>query len=331
MNAIDNLLELPKETWKKIYKAREVSWKNFGRKIYFFIPGFTYYSNKYFRSSWITFPSISITGSHCSLNCSHCGGVLLRTMIPAQSPNKLVEICSEIKRRGAIGCLISGGCLPNGSVPISRFINAIAEVKNRLGLTVVVHTGLIDFETAKRLKRAGVDAVSIDIIGSEETIREIYHLNVSVEKYAESLDALNKAEIPFTPHVLIGLHYGKLKGEFEALKIISKYDPSALILIVFFPIKGTEMELIKPPSPKVVIDVLTEARFLMPNVPIALGCARPKGVHRTLTDVLAVEAGVNAIAFPSVEAVDRAKKLGLEISFSQVCCSEVYRLVRLGV
>ncbi len=328
MKIADEIFQLSKRIRENICKAREISWMEFGKKIHFFIPSFTYYNNKYFKSSPMSFPSISVTGSACSLNCSHCGGKLLRTMIPAQSPEKLVEVCSKIRRRGAVGCLISGGCLPNGSVPILKFAESIAEVKRKLGLTIVVHTGLIDFETAKILKEAGVDAVSIDIIGSEETIKEIYHLNASVKRYAESLEALKRAGIPFTPHVLVGLHYGELRGEFEALKIISKYDPSALILIVFFPIKGTKMEFIKPPPPEAVINVLTEARFMMPKVPIALGCARPKGKHRIITDVLAVEAGVNAIAFPSVEAIEKAKKMGLKISFFQVCCSEIYKFAR---
>lgn len=313
----------------ELEKARELSWGAFGKVIHFYVPGFTYYYNKYFKSSPLIFPSISITGSFCSLKCEHCGGVILRTMIPATTPSKLLKVCSDLKERGAVGCLISGGCLPNGSVPIDKFIDAISEVKRRFGLTIVVHTGLINFETAKRLKDAGVDAVSVDIIGSNETIREIYHLSCGVEKYAETLEALKRAEIPFTPHVLIGLHYGNIKGEIEALKLISKYDPSALILIVFFPIRGTRMESVKPPPPEAVLDILLEARFLMPRVPIALGCARPKGQHRVKTDVLAVEAGVNAIAFPSLEAIERAKELGLEARFSQVCCSQIYRDARL--
>jgi len=246
-------------------------------------------------------------------------------MIPATTPSKLIEVCSDLKRSGAIGCLISGGCMPSGSVPIERFIDAISEVKKRLRLTIVVHTGLINFETAKRLKEAGVDAVSVDIIGSDETIKEIYHLNCGVEKYVETLEALKSAGIPFTPHVLIGLHYGSIKGEVEALKMISRYDPSALILIVFFPIRGAKMESIKPPPPETVLEILLKARFLMPRVPIALGCARPKGSHRVRTDILAVDAGANAIAFPSPEAIERAKELGLDIRFSQVCCSQIYR------
>jgi len=306
-----------------IKKARELSWANFGQRIRFYIPSFTHYGNKYFKPSRHGFPSISITGKSCALNCKHCGGTILKTMIPAETPEKLVETLHRIKKRGAVGCLISGGCFPNGSVPIGRFVGAIAEAK-RLGLKVVVHTGLVDLETARKLRDAGVDAVSIDIIGSEDTIKEIYNLESSVQDYERSLEALRKADIPFTPHVLVGLHYGELKGEFNALRMISRYNPSALIIIVFFPIKGTMMEHVKPPPARDVAKVLVQARLIMPKVPIVLGCARPKGKHRIQTDILAVEAGVNGIAFPEVQAIEKALELGLKISFSPLCCSQIY-------
>ena len=313
----------PKDLESSIKKAREISWRNFGRKIRFYAPSFTYYRNRYFKPSRHGFPSISITGKGCSLNCKHCGGKILKTMIPAETPERLVETLHRIKNQGAVGCLISGGCLPNGSVPIDRFIGAIAEAK-KLGLKVVVHTGLVNLETAEKLKEAGVDVVSIDIIGSEATIKEIYNLEASIQEYENSLEALSKVEIPFTPHVLVGLHYGELKGELNALRMISKYDPSALIIIVFFPIKGTMMENVKPPSPRDVAKVLVQARFMLPKVPIVLGCARPKGKHRILTDVLAVETGVNGIAFPEAKAIEKALELGLDISFSPLCCSQIY-------
>jgi len=313
---------------EKILRSREISWNNFGRRIRFYAPGFVYYNNKYYQSSRMVFPSISITGSFCSLNCGHCGGRILETMIPARTPKRLIDVCNEIKEKGAIGCLISGGCLPNGSVPINRFVDAIAEIKRKLGLTIVTHTGLVDLDTAKRMKEAGVDAVSIDIIGSDETIKEIYNLNASTKDYEESLKALRDSGVPFTPHVLVGLHYGSTKGELNALRMIAKYEPSALILIAFFPIKGTRMDNVKPPSPEDVIEILVQTRFMMPKVPIALGCARPKGDHRKKTDTLAVEAGVNAIAFPSVEAIKTAETLGLEMSFSPLCCSQIYEDIK---
>ena len=188
----------------------------------------------------------------------------------------------------------------------------------------MIHTGIIETTTAKKLKKAGVDAALIDIIGSDQTIREVYRLEVSVEDYDKSLSALQKSGIPFVPHLLVGIHYGKLKGELQALKMISNYSPSAIIMIAFMPIHGTPMEKEKPPDPADIAKVLVTAKLIMPKIPIALGCMRPKGKHRTITDTLAVKAGIDAIAFPDEKAIKLAESLGLEISFSPICCSQIF-------
>ena len=301
------------------------------QKIRFYAPSFIYYKTNYFRSSPTAFPSISVTGSSCALKCKHCNGRVLNTMFPAPTPKELVNLCVKLKNKGAIGCLISGGCLPDGSVPLNRFIDAIAKIKRDLGLTIVAHTGVIDLTMARRLKEAGVDAALIDIIGSDETIREVYQLKVSVEDYDRSLRALHESEIPFVPHVLVGLHYGKLKGELQALKMISKYSPSAVIVIAFMPIRGTPMEKVDPPAPEEVARVLVTARLMMPQTSIVLGCMRPRGEHKIRTDTLAVRAGVNAIAFPAEETVRLAESMGLEITFSSLCCSQIFEDIKLGI
>ena len=248
----------------------------------------------------------------------------MNTMLPARSPQRLVEVCRDVKAKGGLGCLISGGCLPDGSVPLERFVDAIAEVKKTLGLTVVVHTGVIDATLARRLAGAGVDGALIDVIGSDETIREIYQLNASVADYDRSLRAMHESGIPLVPHVLVGLHYGILKGEFEALEMIAKYSPSAAIVIALMPIHGTAMEKASPPKPMDIARVLIAARLMLPKTPLVLGCMRPKGKHRTETDMLAVKAGVNAIAFPAEQAIKLAESMRLETSFSSLCCSQIF-------
>lgn len=319
------------ELEEALAKAQSLSWKNFGKRIRFYAPSFKYYKTGYFHSSPAAFPSISITGRFCTLKCKHCGGKVLNTMMPAATPEQLVDLCTQLKQKGAIGCLISGGCLPDGSVPLGRFIDAIAKVKQDLGLTVVVHTGVVELSIAKRLKEAGVDAALIDVIGSDETIKEIYQLNMGVQDFDRSLEALHKSGISFVPHLLVGLHYGKLKGEFKALQMISKYEPSAVIIIGLMPIHGTLMENVSPPPPTDIAKVLAMARLMMPNTPLVLGCMRPKGKSKGEIDVLAVEAGVNAVAFPAEEAIKQAESLGLEISFSSLCCSQIYEDIRCNL
>ncbi len=305
--------------------SRALSWRHHGKTIRFYAPGFVHYETPHFQSSPLIFPSISVTGNFCALRCEHCNAKILETMIPATTPEELVEVCKTIKLREGLGCLISGGCMPDGSVPLDGFVDSIAEVKRRFGLIVVVHTGLVKEATAMRLKQAGVDAALIDIIGSDETIREVYRLGASVEDYERALRVLNTARIPTVPHILVGLHYGKLHGELRALEMVSRYDPTAVILIALIPLWGTSMEGVEPPSPEDVARVLVLARMMLPRgTPLVLGCARPRGEHRSRTDILAVRSGVNAIAFPSEEAIGVAKELGLKTEFSGLCCSQVF-------
>jgi len=313
-----------KDFEETLERSRELAWSIFGKRIRFYIPSFAHYENPYFRSSATAFPSISITGTSCALRCKHCGGRVLETMIPATTPKRLFEVCESLKKRGCGGCLISGGCLPDGSIPLERFLEVFAKIKRESGLTLAVHTGIIGEDTARRLKESGVDVALIDVIGSEDTIREICQLDVKVEDYEESLRALNDSGIPYVPHVIVGLHYGVLKGERRSLEMISRHRPEAVVVIALIPLRGTEMEKIPPPSPEDIAKVLVEARMLLPETPIVLGCMRPIGRHRVETDTLAVKAGANAIAFPEREAIELAKSMGLKIEFSEKCCSQIY-------
>lgn len=293
------------------------------KNAHFYAPSFMHYKTSYYCSSPTRFPTVSVTGTACALNCRHCGGKILQTMHPADTPEKLFELALKLKQNGALGCLVSGGCLPDGSVPLKQFVPAIEKIKRELGLTVFVHTGIIDAAMVTALKTAGVDAALIDIIGSDETIRKVCNLNVTVKDYARSLNALHDAGLNFVPHVIVGLHDGKLKGEFLALKIISSVKPSAVVVIAFMPLHGTAMAKVKPPEPADIAKVTATARLMFPETPLVLGCMRPKGKHRAETDILALKAGVNAIAFPSEEAIEYAKKQGYELSFSSYCCAQI--------
>lgn len=294
------------------------------KRIHFYAPSFMYYKTRRYCSSPTDFPTISMTGKGCVLKCKHCGGKILNTMYPAVTSEELFELCAQLKGKGALGCLISGGCLPDGSVPLGKFVDGIRRVKSKLGLSVFVHTGIINLSSAEALKKAGVDAALIDIIGSDETIKEVYKLNITVEDYAKSLKALREASLVSVPHVIVGLHYGKLKGELHALEMISGIKPSALVIIAFMPIHGTAMEKVEPSPPSDIAKVIAAARLMFPKTPLVLGCMRPKGRHRATTDILAIKAGVDAIAFPTEEAVDFAENQGYAPIFSSFCCSQVY-------
>ena len=200
----------------------------------------------------------------------------------------------------------------------------MGRIKRELSLTVFVHTGILNLETALSLKDAEIDAALIDVIGSKETIKKTYNLNVTLKNYADSLKALDKSGLNFVPHVIVGLNEGKLDGELEALQMISRVKPSALVIIAFMPIHGTAMAKTSPPKPLDIAKVVSVARLMFPETPLILGCMRPKGAMRSETDVLALKAGVDAVAFPSEDAVKYAESKGGTISFSSYCCAQMF-------
>jgi uncharacterized radical SAM superfamily protein len=292
------------------------------RKVSFYAPSFAFHKKGCFPRAG--FPTITVTGNACTLNCRHCEGKVLKTMLPAETPKRLFELATKLKGEGAVGCLVSGGCLQNGSVPLERFVPALEKMKRELGLTIVVQTGIVNSTRARALKNAGVDAALIDVIGSDITIKQVCNLNATVNDYEDALRALHSVGLSFVPHVVVGLQNGGLDGEFEALKMIRRHEPSALVVIAFMPIRGTDMETVNPPSPLAIARVIAAARLIFPEIPLSLGCMRPKGKHRAETDVLGLKAGVDAIAFPTEEAVAYAENRGLEVSFLPYCCSQIY-------
>ena len=95
------------------------------------------------------FVSISLTGTRCALDCKHCGTSVLRGMSDlSRSSQNLFELCSELSCSGTRGILISGGCDQHGRVPILPHLQDLIRIRKELGMTIRVHPGLPDEETA---------------------------------------------------------------------------------------------------------------------------------------------------------------------------------------
>ncbi len=320
---------MPNEvTWEEVQgrdleellsESRALSLERHGNSLQCFIPGKMQYMHDRGK-----YPTVSITGGACALNCDHCQKHILDTMIPARDPDTLVRTCQDLAEEGNIGVLISGGSLPDGTLPWDGFIDAIATIKDTTDLRITIHTGLIDEATAMRLHEAGVDEFLIDVIGSEDTMLRVYHLDATMEQMEASLAALEATGKPVIPHIVVGLHYGEMVGEMDALEMVARHTPYALVIVVLRPIRSSPMGHVEPPDAEMVARFIALSRLRLPDVPIALSCARPPGRYRKRLDALAVEAGVNRIAMPAEEALDRAEELGFEVEFHHTCCSKSF-------
>lgn len=275
--------------------------------------------NFYFTGN--SFPAISVTGSTCALNCKHCGRNMLEGVHHAKTSEEIVELAKGFEKKGAKGCLITGGCRKDGTVPIDEYLDAIESIKKETSLFLLAHTGIIDKEAAKTLRSAGLDGVSLDIVGNAEIVKKIYGIEITPEKYRESLIALEGAGFDvISPHVCVGLNFGKPSHEIEALEIISSIKPTTIEIIALMPLKGTPMENSKP-NPIDVAKTVAIAQLYFPKTPITLGCAHSKGTDRAKIEELALRAGASSIALPAPKTEKIAKKMGYRIKKVETCCA----------
>jgi uncharacterized radical SAM superfamily protein len=232
----------------------------------------------------------------------------------------LFDLCVDLASKGARGVLISGGSDKQGRVPLLPHINNMKRVRNELGLAMRIHTGLPDEETCAALGEVGIDGAMIDIIGHQETIRDIYHLNSDPEDYENSLAWLEKYKVPTIPHIILGLHFGRMLGEERALEMIVRHPPKVLVLVVLMPLTGTPMVGVTPPSLDEIGAFFERVRKALPSTPVMLGCARPMGAIKIEIDKLAIDAGLNGIAYPANGIVEYARQNGLKPNFINACC-----------
>lgn len=306
---IEEILKIDKRNLKKLLQiTRKITDKNFGNILKSYIPG-------------KNFPAISITGSQCFLNCKHCNKHYLELMINADSPEKLIDVCQKLKKEGAIGCLISGGFDKNFALPFEPYVSALTQIKKTTGLILNVHTGLISKNLAEKLGKTGIDIVSFDIVGDKETIKNVYGIDKTPQDYLKSLKALKNAKIKYiAPHICIGLNYGKLSGEIEALKLIKEEKPYLIVLLALIPTKNTAMEHIKLQM-EYIIKIISIARLMFPTTSISLGCMRPGGAFRQQLDLLAFQAGITRIEIPSNSLINYAINNGYVVQKINSCCS----------
>ena len=275
----------------------------------FFLPGMIHVDGKCGK-----YPAISITGRHCSLGCLHCKGSLLENMLVCDTPDKLKNKLLELENEGMKGALISGGCDEDGRLPWDQFLPILTNLETSLFLSA--HAGLnVDANTAKALKASVLRQVLIDVTVDDDTISEVYRVK-NPRVVLQTIENLYKYGPQVVPHVIVGIYKGQIKGEYEALDLLSKYSDSFVILVVLMPIN-------KEFSPPPLDDVLNVFRYARKRFKkLGLGCARPRGVYRhKLEEALINEGLIDRLAVWSDKTISQVEGIGEKINYHYTCCS----------
>jgi hypothetical protein len=294
-----------------------------GREIRFSTPTFRSFSScELAGCGKNSFPAFSVTAAGCALMCDHCQAKILEPMIPAVSPEALDrKVRDLIAREDLRGFLLSGGSNRRNEIRYERYYPVVEKLKRDFPhLRIAIHSALLDEPRAKAMEAAGVDTAMMDVIGSRETIAEVYHLDRSVEDFEATLAALCTTSMEVVPHIVIGLHYGRVHGEANALDIVSRHRIQSLVLVVVMPFYAKPGSFVTPATGDIG-RIFLEARRRVPGDQVLLGCARPPGMHRRVTDAYAVMAGLDGIAFPADGTLAVATAIGRPAVQEHACCS----------
>lgn len=262
--------------------------------------------------------AVSVTGPHCSRDCPHCGGHYLTGMADFRAEGPAAATARKsLADSPAKSLLVSGGCDAEGRVPLSGEALRLQGLKERFRLNA--HPGLVD--EARAAEIAGwADVASLDFVADAATLAEVYGLEGSPERYLAALRALRE-RLPVVPHVCLGLLGGEIGPEYAALARLSEEGVEDLVILVFIPTPGTRYADRSAPPVEEVAAFLREARRLLPEARLTLGCMRPGGRYREAVDLAAVEAGVDVIVQPALAARDRARALGRPLQEFDECCA----------
>jgi len=291
--------------------------------INFYTPTFKSYQsselNQCGKNAW---PAISITGGDCKLQCDHCKAKILEPMIPARTPDVLWRVVNELVEQGAQGMLLTGGSNHRNEVEYASYYPVVRRIKDNFPhFKIAMHTALVDEDMAQCMEQSGVDAAMMDVIGAQETITQVYHLKRTVDDFEHGLQCLVNTKMKVVPHIVVGLHYGKLLGESNALAMLARHVPDAVVLVVVMPQYAPSHRPFMVPDTTDVGGFFLEARKTLADIPLLLGCARPAGVTKQILDTYAVMAGMSGIAHPAEGVVELAARLQRNVKISASCCS----------
>ena len=317
--------------------------------IIFSVPGSKVYINRHYKNTPNSFINISLTGGKCQLMCSHCKALLLKDMVDIndfpqfKSSNKSV-IKSENKNKEEIktnrlkdiinhfgqgtvkGILVSGGFDRYGRLPLDlKVIEEIKELKYLVKekIKIFIHLGFVNDEEIKLIKGSCIDGALVNIFSDRHAIEEVYNLKgFAPQDFYTNLKKIKNSGIKVAPHLILGLgSMADIRGEFVSIDEIAKTGADCLVFAIEKKLSKSHRPGYSEVYAKDIIKLFEYAKTIMPDVPLALGCARPPGPAYEELEIELVKRGVDAIAFPSERTVDFAIENGIDFKFTEQCCA----------
>lgn len=248
------------------------------------------------------FMPISI--SKCKLNCKHCMGRYLEQMLKINEAEKLLKFGENYR---GIGFLISGGFDEKGKlINLEKILPAVEKLHNKF--YIAIHPGFVDIKLAEKIALA-CNIAFVDLPCSS-AIKNVLRVEATLEDYFCNMELLIDAGIKVSPHITVGLNYGKIE-EWNILDKLKQYKFEKLVLNFVVPTAKTPFEKVRISKE----DAIEFAKEAIKKFNVAIGCMRPRNL-----DIDLIKAGIKEIANPSKVSLEYAKDKGIKVEVRNYCC-----------
>ena len=221
---------------------------------------------------------------YCPEDCHYCAQANSATTdIEAYPLKPDAEILEEAKRAYESGayryCLVMSGRGPSAK-RVSHLAELIHTVKARYPIEVCLSAGLIDVESARVLKAAGLDRLNHNLNTSEVHYPKICSTHTYQDRM-ETLQAAQTAGLACCSGVIVGM--GEETDDLiKVAKALRKLEVASLPVNFFLPISGTQLSesvtaqrsVPTTLTPDYCLRVLCLYRFLNPRAEIRVAAGR---------------------------------------------------------
>ncbi len=218
----------------------------------------------------------NVSNGLCSEDCNYCPqSKSSAAEIAAYSEKSEPEIVAEAKQAYAAGahryCMVYAGKRPSRQ-RTERIANLVKTIKASYPIQVCVSAGIMDEESARLLKEAGLDRLNHNLNTAAGRYSEICSTHTFADR-VNTLKAARKAGLEVCSGIIAGM--GETAGDLIELALMLRDLEAKSIPINFLlPIAGIRLESAQNLSPEYCLRILCLFRFLNPQAEIRTAAGR---------------------------------------------------------
>ncbi len=225
---------------------------------------------------------INAKSGRCAENCAFCAqsahhntGV---AVYPLVDEDEMVR-CAALAEQNGAGCygIVTSGTSINKAEELDRVCRAVSRIKSETGISPSCSLGILDEETALRLKNAGMETYHHNL----ETARSFFPQICTTHDYEEDVATIRAAKAVGLK-VCCGGIFGL--GESFAQRVemaltLRELDVDSIPLNFLNPVAGTRLESADNLTPLESLTIIAVYRFLLPGKRLAVCGGREKNLR----------------------------------------------------